>query len=155
MKTCHLSCCVISDQLYLILTGWPWSRSGSNLVINMLHLSRSFSCRGNQGTVMCTGGGFPLKSVNLHECASQEATVFTFFLWDWAHVLHGTLQRVDEDTHVWAVNFTHHEELQVCCAILQILSWTAFDVEEFGIKCLLRTLNKQIKDKYINLLIWS
>lgn len=47
--------------LYLILTGWSWSRSGSNLVINMLHLSKSFSCRGNQGTVMCTGGEFPFK----------------------------------------------------------------------------------------------
>lgn len=117
------------------LTGWSWSRSGSNLVINSLHLSRSLICFGNQGTAMWTEISVSLSDTQRHNAGRGKAAL-TLFLWKGADVVRHSLQRVEEHVQVGALNFTPHEELQVRTAVLQLLSRTAFDVEKFGFKSL-------------------
>lgn len=148
-------------------TGWSWSMSGSNLVINRLHLSRSFICRGNQGTVTLTGGGkkeiisafvigliacyyhvvgltneelsldkwglITLQDININKRVSLNHAL-AFFLWDGANVVDHSLQRVDENVEVRAVNFTLHEEFQVCRAVLWFPPWSTLNVEKFSFK---------------------
>lgn len=57
-----------------------------------------------------------------------------FFLWYGANVVGHSLQGVDEHVEVGAVNFTLHEELQVCRAVLRLPPRSTFNVEKFRFK---------------------
>lgn len=63
----------------------------------------------------------------------------TFFLRNRANVVGHSLQGVDERIQVWAVDFTLHEELQICRrTVLRLPAHSTLDVEKFRLKSLWR-----------------
>lgn len=61
-----------------------------------------------------------------------------FLLRHGANIVHHSLQRVDENIQVGAVDFTLHEELQVRRAVLGLPAGATFNVEKFGFKRLIK-----------------
>lgn len=89
--------------------------SGLYLVIKRVHLSRSLSCLGNQGTAIreneISAVTRYLDFINKAKIVCSDVNnLQTFILRDCAHVLRHSFKCVNKDIKVRAVNLTFHEE---------------------------------------------
>lgn len=128
-----------------LLTGWSWSRSGSNFVTRWWHLSKSAIFFGNQWTRKRANGRVSAVLVlllrNLTQNCAPEVCVkaghaLTFDFFGGFDVLRVPLEGADEGADVWQVQLAADEVLQALQAVLQLRAWTRLQMMDFCFKCL-------------------
>lgn len=166
-RQCHDNCfpsCTLLEKL--LLTGWSWSRSGSNLVTRWWHLSKSTIFFGNQWTRVGkkTKGFinfrcnfqiqvFLLTSENCRSCkraykkylrfSKSRENGITFDFFGCFNVLSIPLDGADQGADVWQVHLTADKVLQTLQAVLKLPAWSCLQMVNLCFKCLKKRANTE------------
>lgn len=125
-----------------LLTGWSWSRSGSNLVTRWWHLSKSAIFFGNQWTRKRAERRISAVLVLLLCILMSGALTFDFL--GGFYILWVPLQGADEGADVWQVQFAADEELQALRVVFELPAWSCLQMMNLCFKGLTKSL-KQLK----------